>query len=111
MNRFLNTLTDVAQKKSKRPTAFQVALSFPTTVALENSTEWIWKAKTSGSDLFFVVLPDGLGSELMDPLVEEAQAAGLRCFLVPQGEVGSKLLYMDLMVELMMFKRRIRPVP
>lgn len=109
MNHFLATLTEVAQKKSKRPTAFQVALSVPTEVVLENSTEWIWKAKTSGSDIFFVILPEGMGSETMDPLVGEATSAGLRCFLVPQIEVGSKLLYMDLMVELMMFKRRIRP--
>lgn len=109
MNHFLTTLTEVAQKKSKRPTAFQVALSVATEVALENSTEWIWKAKTSGSDIFFVILPEGMGSEIMDPLVGEALSAGLRCFIVPQIEVGSKLLYMDLMVELMMFKRRIRP--
>lgn len=108
MNHFLTTLTEVAQKKSKRPTAFQVALSVPTEVALENSTEWIWKAKTSGSDIFFVILPEGVGSEIMDPLVGEALSAGLRCFIVPQSEVASKLLYMDLMVELMMFKRRIR---
>ena len=109
MNHFLATLTEVAQKKSKRPTAFHVALSVPTEVALENSTEWIWKAKTSGSDIFFVILPEGLGTEIMDPLVGEALSAGLRCFIVPQIEVDSKLLYMDLMVELMMFKRRIRP--
>jgi hypothetical protein len=108
---FMNTLIDVAQKKSRRPTSFLVALSVPTTIALENSTEWIWKAKTSGSDLFFVILPDGLGSELLDPLVGEALSAGLRCFLVPQIEIASKLLYMDLMVELMMFKRRVRPTP
>lgn len=109
MNQFLSTLTEVAQKKSKRPTAFQVALSVPTEVSLENSTEWIWKAKTSGSDIFFVILPEGMGAEIMDPLVGEALSAGLRCFIVPQIEVSSKLLYMDLMVELMMFKRRIRP--
>jgi hypothetical protein len=110
MDQFLKTLIDVAQKKSKRPTAFQVAFSVPAVISLENSTEWIWKAKTSGSDIFFVILPEGLGSEIMDPVVGEAQAAGLRCFLVPQAEVASKLLYMDLMVELMMFKRRIRAV-
>ncbi len=109
MNLFLSTLTDVAQKKSKRPTAFQVATPVPTEVTIENSTEWIWTAKTSGSDIFIVILPEGMGSEIMDPLVGEALSAGLRCFIVPQAEVSSKLLYMDLMVELMMFKRRIRP--
>ena len=110
-DQFMNTLIDVAQKKSKRPTSFHVALSIPTVIAVENSTEWIWKAKTSGSDIFFVILPEELGSESMDPLVGEALSAGLRCFLVPQIEIASKLLYMDLMVELMMFKRRVRATP
>ncbi|MBK8575379.1 MAG: hypothetical protein IPN90_06790 [Elusimicrobia bacterium] len=110
MDQFLKTLIDVAQKKSRRPTSFQVALSVPTAISLENSTEWIWKSKTSGSDIFFVILPEGAGIEILDPLVGEAQAAGLRCFLVPSAEVASKLLYMDLMVELMMFKRRIRTI-
>lgn len=110
-DQFMNTLIDVAQKKSKRPTSFQMALSVPTVIVVENSTEWIWKAKTIGSDIFFVILPEELGSESMDPLVGEALSAGLRCFLVPQAEIASKLLYMDLMVELMMFKRRVRVTP
>lgn len=105
----MTTLTEMAQKKSRKPTNFVINASIATTITLDNSAEWIWKAKTSGSDIFFVVLPSGLGSDLMDPLVGEAQAAGLRCFLIPEGEINSKLLYMDLMVELMMFKRRIRP--
>ncbi|MBL8024499.1 MAG: hypothetical protein JNK54_09510 [Elusimicrobia bacterium] len=108
-DRFMTTLTEMAQKKSRKPTNFVINASIATTITLDNSAEWIWKAKTSGSDIFFVVLPSGLGSDLMDPLVGEAQAAGLRCFLIPEGEINSKLLYMDLMVELMMFKRRIRP--
>lgn len=108
-DRFMTTLTEIAQKKSRKPTTFIVNASVPTAITLDNSAEWIWKAKTSGSDIFFVVLPPGLGSDLMDPLVGEAQAAGLRCFLIPDAEIDSKLLYMDLMVELMMFKRRVRP--
>lgn len=105
----MTTLTEIAQKKSRKPTTFIVNASVPTSIALDNSAEWIWKAKTSGSDIFFVVLPPGLVNDLMEPLVGEAHAAGLRCFLIPDAEIDSKLLYMDLMVELMMFKRRVRP--
>lgn len=108
-DRFMTTLTEIAQKKSRKPTTFIINASVATSITLDNSAEWIWKAKTSGSDIFFVVLPPGLGSDLMDPLVGEAHAAGLRCFLIPDAEIDSKLLYMDLMVELMMFKRRVRP--
>lgn len=106
---FLNTLADIAQKKSKKPTHFKINAAVPGPIALENSAEWIWKSKTSGVDIFFVVLPPDLGSDLMEPVMAEAESAGLRCFLVPQAEINSKLLYMDLMVELMMFKKRIRP--
>lgn len=106
---FLNTLSDIALKKSKKPTHFKINASVSGPISLENSAEWIWKSKTSGADIFFVVLPPELGSDLMEPVVAEAESAGLRCFLVPQSEIQSRLLYMDLMVELMMFKKRIRP--
>jgi hypothetical protein len=108
-SKFLNTLSDIALKKSKKPTHFKINASVAGPISFENSAEWIWKSKTSGSDIFFVILPPDLGSDLMEPVVAEAESAGLRCFLVPQSEIQSKLLYMDLMVELMMFKKRIRP--
>jgi hypothetical protein len=105
-DRFTNTMMEMTQKKSKKPLAFQVINAVPTTVALENSTDWIWTAKANGANCFFVILPPDVMIDFMEPLLAEAREAGLRCFLVPQAEVGSKLLYMDLMVELMMIKRK-----
>ncbi|MBL0057905.1 MAG: hypothetical protein IPP35_02015 [Elusimicrobia bacterium] len=105
-DRFTSTMMEMTQKKSKKPMAFQVVNSVPTTVALEHSTEWIWTAKANGANCFFVILPPDVMIDLMEPILAEAQEAGIRCFLVPQADVGSKLLYMDLMVELMMIKRR-----
>ncbi|MBP9699602.1 MAG: hypothetical protein KBD85_06245, partial [Elusimicrobia bacterium] len=97
-SQFLNTLGDIALKKSKKPTHFKINASVAGPISFENSAEWIWKSKTSGADIFFVILPPHLGSDLMEPVVAEAESAGLRCFLVPQSEIQSKLLYMDLMV-------------
>jgi hypothetical protein len=111
-NQFLNTLSDIALKKSKKPTHFKLTASVAGPISLDHSAEWIWKSKTSGADILFIVIPPEMGSDLMEPVVAEAESAGLRCFLVPQTEINSKLLYMDLMVELMMFKKRIRaPAP
>ena len=56
--------------------------------------------------MLFVILPSTVSPEEMEGVAVEAQHAGMRCFLVPMTEIGSKLLYMNLMVELMLVKRK-----
>jgi hypothetical protein len=107
-DRFTAMLTDVAQKKARKPLQFQIVGSVPTTVTMEHSTEWIWTAKANNADCFFVLLPPDVLPDYLEGITAEAQSAGMRCFLVPQNEVGSKLLYMDFMLELMMIKRKVK---
>ncbi|HMX42536.1 MAG TPA: hypothetical protein PKB12_02325, partial [Elusimicrobiota bacterium] len=109
--KFLNTITDMAQKKSKKPMFFHIVHSQATSITSDNAVEWIWTAKAQGADCFFVILPPDILPDFMEGIVAEARQAGLRCFLIPQAEIGSKLLYMDLMVELMLIKRKPKTNP
>lgn len=104
--KFLTTIMDMAQKKSKKPMFFHIVHSQATSITSDNAVEWIWTAKAQGADCFFVILPPDILPDFMEGIVAEARQAGLRCFLIPQAEIGSKLLYMDLMVELMLIKRK-----
>lgn len=107
-DKFMETISEMAQKKSKKPMFFHIMHSQATTINPESAVEWIWAAKSHGAECFFVILPPDVFPEIMDNAVMEAKQAGLRCFLIPQSEIGSKLLYMDLMVELMLIKRKAR---
>ncbi len=106
MKKFLNSLTEIAQKKAKKPIFIRTVLSQVTPVNMESATEWIWTAKSAGAECFFVILPPDMLPDFMESAVTEARQAGLHCFLVPQGEIVSRLLYVDLMVELMLIKRK-----
>lgn len=107
-DKFMETISEMAQKKSKKPMYFHIVHSQATTINAESAVEWIWSAKSQGAECFFVVLPPDVFPEFMENVVLEAKQAGLRCFLIPQSEIGSKLLYMDLMVELMLIKKKAR---
>jgi hypothetical protein len=104
--KFLNSLTEIAQKKAKKPIFIKTVLTQVSPVSMESATEWIWTAKSAGAECFFVILPPDMLPDFMESAVTEARQAGLHCFLVPQGEIVSRLLYVDLMVELMLIKRK-----
>lgn len=104
--RFLNSLTEIAQKKAKKPIFVRTVLSQVSMISQENVTEWIWSSKSAGADCFFVILPPEMLPDFMENAIAEARQAGLHCFLIPQGEIVSRLLYVDLMVEMMLIKRR-----
>lgn len=105
-DRFLFSLSDIAQKKAKKPLYIQTTLSQSTPVTSELSSEWMWGAKSTQSDCFFVLVPALVNIDSFRGLLTDARQAGLPCFLIPESEVGSRLLYVDLMVELMLLKRR-----
>jgi hypothetical protein len=104
--KFLSTLMDMTQKKAKKPIFLRPVLSHATTISTDNTTEWVWLARSAGADVMFVILPPDLLPDFMESIVTEARQAGLYCFLVPQAEISSRLFYVDLMVELMLVKRK-----
>ena len=104
--KFLTTITDIAQRKAKKPIFIQVVHSQVSPISVERSTEWIWVAKSAGADCFFVILPPDVLPDFMEVAVMEARQSGLHCFLIPQAEIVSRLLYVDLMVEIMLIKRK-----
>ena len=106
MRKFLKSLTDIARKKAKKPIFVKPVLAQTSTVNVESVTEWIWTTKAAGAECFFVILPPDMLPDFMESTISEARQAGLHCFLVPQGEIVSRLLYVDLMVELMLIKRK-----
>jgi hypothetical protein len=106
MKKFLNALTDIAQKKAKKPIYVRTVLAQPAAVSAEGVTEWIWTTKSAGAECFFVILPPEMLPDFMESAVTDARQSGIHCFLVPQGEIVSRLLYVDLMVELMLIKRK-----
>ena len=97
---------DIAQKKAKKPIFVKTVLAQSSPVSMENATEWVWTSKSAGAVCFFVILPPDMLPDFMESAITEARQAGLHCFLVPQGEIVSRLLYVDLMVELMLIKRK-----
>lgn len=107
-DKFVQILTDVAQKKAKKPINFRWVNTQAVEIALDHAVEWIWTAKANGAECFFVILPSTVPPEEMEGVVVEAQHAGMKCFLVPMSEIGSKLIYMNLMVELMLVKKKGR---
>lgn len=107
-DKFVNVLTENAQKKAKKPITFRWVNTQAVEIALDHAVEWIWTAKANGAECFFVILPSTVSPEEMEGVAVEAQHAGMRCFLVPMTEIGSKLLYMNLMVELMLVKKKGR---
>lgn len=107
-DKFIASLMELSQKKAKKPMTFNVVGAQPTTISPDHAVEWIWSSKANGADCFFVILPPSVSPESMESLVTESRQAGLRCFLVESSEVGSKLFYMNLLVELMMSKRKGR---
>ncbi len=104
--KFLNSMTEIAQKKAKKPIYVKTVLAQASTVSVESVTEWIWTTKSAGGECFFVILPPEMLPDFMESTISDARQAGLHCFLVPQGEIVSRLLYVDLMVELMLIKRK-----
>jgi predicted Fe-S protein YdhL (DUF1289 family) len=104
--KFITTLTDIAQKKAKKPIYVQMVLTQASKIGPDRSTDWVWSAKSAGADCFFVILPPDVLPDNMEPVIIEARQASLHCFLVPQGEIVSRLLYVDLMVEMMLIKRK-----
>ncbi|MBL0250965.1 MAG: hypothetical protein IPQ26_10095 [Elusimicrobia bacterium] len=107
-DKFVQILADIAQKKAKKPINFRWVNTQAVEIALDHAVEWIWTAKANGAECFFVILPSNVPPEEMEGVVVEAQHAGMKCFLVPMSEIGSKLLYMNLMVELMLVKKKGR---
>lgn len=106
MRKFLTSLTEIARKKAKKPIYVKPVLAQAGPVNMESVTEWIWTTKSAGAECFFVILPPDMLPDFMESTISEARQAGLHCFLVPQGEIVSRLLYVDLMVELMLIKRK-----
>jgi len=106
VKKFLGSLTDIARKKAKKPIYVRTVLAQASEVSVENVTEWIWTTKSAGAECFFVILPPEMLPDFMESTIADARQAGLHCFLVPQGEIVSRLLYVDLMVELMLIKRK-----
>lgn len=107
-DKFVSVLTENAQKKAKKPITFRWVNTQAVEIALDHAVEWIWTAKANGAECFFVILPSTVSPEEMEGVAIEAQHAGMKCFLVPMTEIGSKLLYMNLMVEMMLVKKKGR---
>lgn len=104
--KFLATLKEMAQKKSKKPILLTSVLEQPSPIAPNMSGDWVRAAKDVRADCFFVLLPPDILADFMETVAAEARKAGLHCFLIPIAEVGSRLLYVDLMVELMLVKKK-----
>lgn len=103
---FLSSLTEVAQKKAKKPLHILAALSQDTPVSAAAAPDWVRSSRSVGADGLFIILPPDLLPDYIEDAAGQVRREGLACFLVPQTEVASRLLYMDLMVELMLVKRR-----
>jgi len=105
-NKFVEKLTDVAQKKAKKPLFIHPVASRATALVAAKAGEWIQTSRSSGADCFFVLLTPDVLPDFLERAANEARQSGLHCFLVPQAELESRLLYVDLMVELMLIKRK-----
>lgn len=104
--KFASKLTDTAQKKAKKPIHLRTVLARPTAISTKESAVWIEASMAAGAECFFVLLTPDILPEYLETSVNAARQAGLQCFLIPQAEIESRLLYVDLMVELMLFKRK-----
>lgn len=102
---FFAKLTEVAQKKSKKPFLIQPVLSQSTQISAKQGADWANKAKTAGAEVVFVLLPPELGPEFLEQAVVQLELAGLHGYLIVPSEIESRLLYVDLTVELMLIKR------
>jgi hypothetical protein len=105
-DKFLNKLSEMSRQKAKKPIFIHSVLSRATAVSNEQAPSWIQMTKSVNADCFFVILPSQIPAEFLDESVTAARQAGLFCFLIPPSEIESRLLYVDLMVELMFVKRK-----
>jgi hypothetical protein len=103
---FVKTLVHVAKTKAKKPMPINTVLAQVSDMASGVGPQWISGARSAGAECFFVILPPDILAEYMESVALDARKQGMPCFFVPIAEVESKLLYVDLMVELMMMKRK-----
>jgi hypothetical protein len=104
--KFLGQLTEVAQKKARKPLFVEPALSRATPLSVQEAPRWIEGAKSASADAVFILLTRDLLPDFLDKAAVELRQAGFHCFLIPEVEVDSRLLYVDLMVELLLVKRK-----
>ncbi len=102
---FFAKLTEVAQKRSKKPFTVQPVLSQAAPLSAKQGAEWAGLAKTAGAEVVFILLPPQLGPEFMEQAVIQLEMSGLHGYLITPAEIESRLLYVDLTVELMLIKR------
>lgn len=104
--KFVKKLTEVARTKAKKPMSVRAVHSEETAITTKKSAEWIQSAKSARAECFFVLLTPETPSVYMESVISEARQAGLSCHLIAQADIDSRLLYVDLMVELMLIKRK-----
>jgi hypothetical protein len=102
----LKKLTEVARTKAKKPLVVFPVFSLESAVSDAAADSWIRAARDTAADVTFVILPPEVLSDYLEQASARAKQAGTAFILVPQAEVASRLLYVDLMVELMLVKRR-----
>ncbi len=102
---FFAKLTEVAQKKSKKPFLVQPVLAQATPISTKQGGEWAKAAKAAGAEVVFILLTPELGPEFMEQTVVQLEMSGLHGYLIIPSEIESRLLYVDLTVELMLIKR------
>jgi len=103
---FLGKLKETALTKAKKPLTVQAVESNPSKISNSMGTEWISKTQAAGADCFFVMLPSDILADFLEAALLESRTARVPCFLVSESDIKSRLLYVDLMVELMFIKRK-----
>jgi hypothetical protein len=103
---FQKRLIGIAREKAKKPLSLIPVFSQASPVSPDISGEWIRQSKAAGAQCLFVVMGRAQIADDLEPVVEAARESGLHCFLIPPADAGSKLLYVDLMVELMLVRKR-----
>jgi len=105
-NQFIKQLTEVAQKKAKKPMTVQFLKSEPSGLDNKQAPAWIKTSQAAGAECAFILLTPDVLPDFLETAVIQMRQAGVHCLLIPQSDVDSRILYVDLMVELLLVKRK-----
>lgn len=105
-DKFIKQLTEVAKKKAKKPMVIKTLLTQATPISNKQAGVWLDAARSVKAECAFILLTPDILPDFLENAVVEIRQAGVHCFLVPQSELDSRILYVDLMVELMLVKRK-----
>jgi len=106
VKKFLNRLVEVCKTKAKKPFTLNVLVSKPAKIGTILPEDLIQEMRSSGVVSLIVVLPPDILPEYMDHCVAQIKQQSINCHLVEQSDLGTQVIFIDLMVELMMERRK-----